>query len=947
MNLFGCQCYLYHLRTVYEYQQRIRTTVNWNIVRPLKAATERRNMESLPIEDNPIQEVYIKEEIPDDVKIEVKDEEESLDGSTPSGDHMEGSCITHKSERLDDTTIAAGEEQEKVDISSDEENPRVLFRCSVCSKRYLTASSLSAHLSKRHRITLGPRYTCHICGALGQSKATLKRHLIRTHGEDSIARPEFLRKCRHCGDGLPTQAALYAHISAVHSEELHNYHCCPMCPALVSSRPSLLRHFGRSHPGAKPPGHDAEHCEKCGAVFRSYTALRKHLKENHPESLLHTCKKCGSTFKYSYLLARHTKSAHRERVAPPQSSCYKCNICGREYRIQSRLEKHVKMVHTHPEARVFRCTTCNLTFASNNHRVQHYRAVHRKRKQPHCNECAKSFETVDELNVHRQEHKINCPVCNKTFVRRDTLREHLLIHNGPRLPCPYCSKTFTQNSNLKRHIRIHTGEKPYKCTFCSKCFGDKSACNSHIRVHTGAERCMCHICGASFSKRQKLTYHMRKHTGEGLLHCPLCTKPTTNSYALKKHMETHQQPLMKVLSSIGIASVMEDFSEITLTALHNLAHLAIQRSSDFASKQKANKQERTSKDMNIQGSDMCKEDLKSSVAVQQESITNHKFKRMTQKQHYSKSKTENTEIDSRGLKAGEWNKNNKTPSDTIKVDNHERHLLKDYSRRDDNTLQINNPDEILPEKSVVLIEKSKERMAKSKKNGLVDNDTEQLELINSEGSTVEQEQTFGSLILQGTPAVVLMQLIENIVESHFGSFPAEEVRPTLGDQLVEQCLEVMMHDDTSRSSDDGKSGDACAESSSVHDLCLDADEQNISRANNNSNNKEKIFDAFTADTLLDSNTHIDDQFLSGESESDFYVYTDNTDFFDTKSKNSIKKEKGEKYDSTTDNKDMGLFQREVLGDDSSVFSSSTTSGTSTEIMPIYTETRLTHEDVIL
>ncbi|ROT68170.1 hypothetical protein C7M84_013707 [Penaeus vannamei] len=74
------------------------------------------------------------------------------------------------------------------------------------------------------------------------------------------------------------------------------------------------------------------------------------------------------------------------------------------------------MVHTHPEARVFRCTTCNLTFASNNHRVQHYRAVHRKRKQPHCNECAKSFETVDELNVHRQEHKINCPVCNKTFV---------------------------------------------------------------------------------------------------------------------------------------------------------------------------------------------------------------------------------------------------------------------------------------------------------------------------------------------------------------------------------------------------------------------------------------------------------------------------------------------------------------------------------------------------
>ncbi|XP_037784109.1 zinc finger protein 2-like [Penaeus monodon] len=153
-------------------------------------------MESLPTEDNPIQEVYIKEEIPDDIKIEIKDEEESLDRTTPSGDHIEGTCITRKSERLGTTAIAAGGEQEKVDISSDEENRSVLLRCSVCNKRYLTASSLSAHLSKRHRITLGPRYTCHICGALGQSKATLKRHLIRTHGEGSIARPEFLRKVR-------------------------------------------------------------------------------------------------------------------------------------------------------------------------------------------------------------------------------------------------------------------------------------------------------------------------------------------------------------------------------------------------------------------------------------------------------------------------------------------------------------------------------------------------------------------------------------------------------------------------------------------------------------------------------------------------------------------------------------------------------------------------------
>lgn len=406
---------------------------------------------------------------------------------------------------------------------------------------------------------------------------------------------------------------------------------------------------------------------------------------------------------------------------------------------------------------------------------------------------------------------------------------------------------------------------------------------------------------------------MRKHTGEGLLHCPLCTKPTTNSYALKKHMETHQQPLMKVLSSIGIASMIEDFSETTLTALRNLAHLATKRSSEFASKQKMNKQENTRKDTNIQGSNMYKADLESSVVAQRESRTDHISKCMV--------KAENSEIDSRELKAQECNKNDNIQSpDTIKVDNHERHLLRDYSKGDDNSLEMNNSDELLPEKSIVFTEKMEERKTESKKSNFVVNDKEQLELTNNEGSTVAaQEQTFGSLILQGTPAVVLMQLVENIVESHFGSFHAEEVRPTLGDQLVEQCLEVMMHDDTSRSSDDGKSGDACAESSSVHDLSLNTDKQNISRAHNNSNNKEKI-DAYMADTLLDSNTHMDDQFLSGESESDFYVYTDNTDFCDARSKNSVKKEKYDKYDRTTDNKEIGLFQREVLGDDSYVFS---------------------------
>lgn len=487
------------------------------------------------------------------------------------------------------------------------------------------------------------------------------------------------------------------------------------------------------------------------------------------------------------------------------------------------------------------------------------------------------------------------------------------------------------------------GEKPYKCTFCSKCFGDKSACNSHIRVHTGAERCMCHICGASFSKRQKLTYHMRKHTGEGLLHCPLCTKPTTNSYALKKHIETHQQPLMKVLSNLGTTSVMEDYSEITLTALYNLAHLATQRSSELASKRKMDEQRNmpNSNEMKNQESDMSKEDIESSATAQQGCSTNHKS--------HNKSKTEDNSQKIRKLKTEKYNKDNKRQSvDTIKSTN-EKCLLNDYSKGDDDSIDINNSDcELLQEdSSIVLAEEKKKRdLTGNQKKCFVDNDNGggHLELVKNAESTplAPQEQTFGSLILQGTPAVVLMQLIKNIVESHFGSFQAEEVRPTLGDQLVEQCLEVMMHDDTSRSSDDGKNADTYTISSSVCNARVNADEQNISNVNYDSENAGEIVDVYKTDTWLDSSSQMNDKFLSCKNESVFSVHTDNADFCDTKSSSCLKKEKS---DRATDVKEMGLFQREVLGDDSCVFS--TVAETLTDPLPTFTETKPSHKNTLM
>ncbi|XP_038662072.1 GDNF-inducible zinc finger protein 1 isoform X1 [Scyliorhinus canicula] len=258
------------------------------------------------------------------------------------------------------------------------------------------------------------------------------------------------------------------------------------------------------------------------------------------------CDKCEKDFQYEKSYWKHIEQNHG--VTP--EIIYRCETCNQTFANRCNLKSHQR--HVHVEERRFPCLLCGKKFKRKKDVKRHSLHVHEGGGERHlCLQCGKRLSSKTALRLHERTHTgdkpYECPECHAKFSQPSALKVHLRVHTGEKpFACDECGARFTQNHMLIYHKRSHTGERPFMCETCGKSFASKEYLKHHNRIHTGSKPFVCEICYRAFAQRNSLHQHLRVHTGERPYCCKQCAKQFTQLNALQRHYRIHsgEKPFM-------------------------------------------------------------------------------------------------------------------------------------------------------------------------------------------------------------------------------------------------------------------------------------------------------------------------------------------------------------------------------------------------------------------
>lgn len=212
--------------------------------------------------------------------------------------------------------------------------------CDICGK---TVSRIKKHKLRAHG---EKKFQCEICGYKCAEKRNLIAHNL-THGIGDVT---TFKMCLVCGYENVVKSTLKKHILRMHGQaevdRWTSYDWTKHDPEKhVFTEPKP-----RSFTKKKIPHGAIVKCQVCDKLCKK-TSLSNHMRQCHgPKDLIFNCRFCVSTFNSMQSLQNHYKSKHRERLG--EAFEHRCAECDLSFPTRNSFCLHRRKVHDCPEARL-------------------------------------------------------------------------------------------------------------------------------------------------------------------------------------------------------------------------------------------------------------------------------------------------------------------------------------------------------------------------------------------------------------------------------------------------------------------------------------------------------------------------------------------------------------------------------------------------------------------
>uniref|UniRef100_A0AC35U5V6 Protein krueppel n=1 Tax=Rhabditophanes sp. KR3021 TaxID=114890 RepID=A0AC35U5V6_9BILA len=219
-----------------------------------------------------------------------------------------------------------------------------------------------------------------------------------------------------------------------------------------------------------------------------------------------------------------------------EDCCYLCNECSKSFASLDELESHIQKTHAE-----------NIVKDNNSNQIaaleQMEVSISSIMESQSTNSPSSSDISEDQSENGNQKNSYTCRFCPKVFEDRGQLNIHYTHthRDKPQYVCETCHMVFGVKRELSTHMRIHSGEQPHKCTQCQKEFGTRQLLKKHWMWHTGERSHVCPHCQKAFFQKGHLTQHLMIHAGGRPHQCHLCQKTFIFKFDLNRHMKIHAE----------------------------------------------------------------------------------------------------------------------------------------------------------------------------------------------------------------------------------------------------------------------------------------------------------------------------------------------------------------------------------------------------------------------